>query len=1128
MTDRLQILMVASLDETANAMAHELENAGYEVAYRRVNQTADLEAALAESEWDAVLCEFGGSCLDVEKKLAVVARRRPEIPFLLIGQGSEEPGAVGLLRAGAVDFIPRENPCRLVASIERERRSAEQRRQSRETSAALTAKERQMQLLLDSTAEGICGLDRDGRCIWANQACARMLGHASTEALVGKPFHEQIHGAPLDHHSHPLDDCQIRSAYQRGEALHVEDEHFQRADGSRIHVEWWSHPIRSNGTLLGAVLTFVDISSRVKRDEQVRKLSQAIEQSASSVAITDIHGNLEYVNQRFTQTTGYSAAEVLGKNPRMLKSGKHPPEFYERLWNTIYRGDSWRGEICNRKKNGELYWEATSITPLRGSDGKISHFVAVKEEITAAKQERAVNELLHRIDQTALSGGDLNALMPIICDCLADLFLLPLVWIGMKEEDGSVRIHSRGGLLAAVLDGTNPRWDDTPEGKGLVAEALRTNQVQLLPANGPEHPCCGLVHGAGVRTGMAVPFAVKARVIGAIVMCSDRPAGFSAEIQRHLSGLAVRVSMALERAFDQQQLRLQGVALASAGNAVIITDAEGRIQWVNDSFTHLSGFSLDEARGQTPRLLKSGRHDLPFYQQLWDTILAGKVWRSEVTDRRKDGHVYVVEETITPLCNAAGQITNFVAIQEDVTARKQAEARIEYLSQHDALTGLPNAAVLRTYLPLALAQARRTGQMLGILILDLDRFNVINESLGHRIGDLALEMIAARLQGCVGATDIVARVGGDEFAIVQNNVPNVGATAGLAEKLLAALAEPVVVQGHELHVGGSIGISVFPIDESDPEQLLKNADLAMYQAKREGRNTFQFFSSALNVGTQDRMTLEREMRRALTLNQFRLWYQPQVEVASGKVIGLEALVRWQHPERGLISPATFIAIAEESGLIVPLGDWVLGEACRANQAWQAAGLSKVRVAVNLSALQFKRGGLLDSIREHLRATRLDPRYLELEVTESLIMEDAQAAAQVMEQLHQLGIQIALDDFGTGYSSLSYLKRFPLDKLKIDQSFVRDLDRNTDAALIVRAIIGLGQSLGLQVIAEGVERASQLAFLRDANCLEIQGYYFSPPMPAEKIPTLLRHGILHGKDATVLSVASAGGPARITT
>lgn len=1110
MSEPLRVVIVDSSEENARALAQELQQAGHELICRRVERVAELRSALGEAEWDVILCAFHLPHMDAAAGLAIARESGRDMPFLIVAPASEEGAAVAILRGGAADFIPKENLLRLVPSIEREVGNARQRRERRQAVAALRDKERQFRLLLDSTAEGICGLDSAGRCTWANQACARLLGYDSPEALVGKVFHEQVRSARPDGTPLPPDASRIRRAYQGGEELHIEDEHFRRADGTTFDVEWWSHPIRSNGALLGAVVTFLDISSRIKREAEVRKLSRAIEQSASSVAITDINGNLEYVNRRFTETTGYRPAEVLGENPRLLKSGKHPPEFYHKLWETISGGRSWRGELCNRKKNGELYWEATSITPLHGSDGQITHFVAVKEEITAVKQERAVNELLHRIDLTALSGGELNDLMPIICDCLADLFLLPLVWIVMKEEGGGVTIHSRSGRLANVLDGMRIRWDATPEGEGFVGEALRSNQVQVMPPKDWGQACCGMAGEAGVQTGLAVPFAVKGRVLGAIVMCSDRPGGFSAEIQRHLSDLAIRVSMALERAFDQQQLRLQGAALASAGNAVLITDEEGRIEWANNSFTRLSGFPLEEARGQTPRLLKSGQHDLPFYQDLWNTILAGNVWRGEVTDRHKDGRRYVVEETITPLCNAAGEMTHFVAIQEDITARKEAEARIEYLSQHDPLTGLPNAAVLRTYLPLALDQARRSDRLLAVLILDLDRFNVVNESLGHRIGDLFLQNIAQRLQACVGATDIPARLGGDEFAIIQTNLTQASAAAALAEKLSGMLGQPVIVQGHELQATASIGISIFPVDEADPEQLLKNADLAMYQAKREGRNNYQFFSGAMNAGVQDRVTLERELRRGLALNQFRLWYQPQVDLATGNVVGLEALVRWQHPERGLVSPGTFIPIAEECGLIVPLGNWVLRQACLENKAWQAAGLPPLRVAVNLSAFQFKRGTLLATIEEVLRSTGLDARFLELEVTESAIMQDVSASAEVMNQLHRLGIQVAIDDFGTGYSSLSYLKRFPLDKLKIDQSFVRDLDSNPEDALIVRAIIALGRSLGLQVIAEGVERATQLAFLRAEKCHEIQGYYFSPPVPPEQVAALVAPGHANSK------------------
>ncbi len=435
--------------------------------------------------------------------------------------------------------------------------------------------------------------------------------------------------------------------------------------------------------------------------------------------------------------------------------------------------------------------------------------------------------------------------------------------------------------------------------------------------------------------------------------------------------------------------------------------------------------------------------------------------------------------------------------------RKRADERLAYLAHYDAVTSLPNRALFRDRLTRALARADRNERSVALMFLDLDRFKAINDTLGHDAGDVLLKSVAERLVSGLRRVDTVARLGGDEFAVILEGIRRPEEAATVAQKLLTAMARPFTLDGQEVFVGLSVGIAMYREGGEDAKTLIRNADAAMYRAKEQGRNNFQFYKPEFNIQVLERLALESSLRRALEREAFLLYYQPQVDLASGRIIGMEALLRWQHPERGLMSPAEFIPVAEETGLIVPIGEWVLRQACTQNRAWQAAGLPPVRVAVNLSARQFRQRALAGTIARILNETGLDPQYLELELTESLLMENTQASSSILAELKAMGLQIAIDDFGTGYSSLSYLKRFPIDTLKIDQSFVAEITTDPDNAAIVIAIIALAHSLRLKVIAEGVETEDQLAFLRAQRCHMSQGYLFCRPLPAEALTPWLR-------------------------
>lgn len=556
--------------------------------------------------------------------------------------------------------------------------------------------------------------------------------------------------------------------------------------------------------------------------------------------------------------------------------------------------------------------------------------------------------------------------------------------------------------------------------------------------------------------------------------------------------------MLQERALAQ--LRLSAQVFAESGEAIAVTDVRGAFVSVNRAFTEVTGYSFDEVRGQNPRILQSGRHDSAFYAAMWKKLAETGGWQGEVWNRRKSGEIYPEWLNITAVRDPGGEIKHYVAIFSDITERKAAHARIEYLAHHDPLTGLPNRSLLRERLEQEISRARRTEAHIGVLFLDLDRFKTINDSLGHAVGDRLLREVANRLRTSLRDSDIVCRQGGDEFIVVLPDLKSGTDAAHAARQLIDALHQPVDVGSQVIHTSTSIGIAVFPEDGHTTSALLKAADMAMYHAKESQRGTFSFFTRELNERANERMALDSRLRAAVQQREFHLHFQPQWSLGDGRLTGLEALARW--PCDGeWISPARFIPIAEENGQIVALGAWIMEEACTQAARWRTRGFS-LTVAVNVSPVQVRRDDLAGRVRHVLKKTGLPAEALELEITESLMMGDDPQALSVLAALKELGIKLAIDDFGTGYSNLAYLKRFNVDRLKIDQSFVRDIDRKPEAAAIVNAVIGMGRQLGLNTLAEGVETEAERAALTKAGCDDVQGYLLGRPMPTEAIDALL--------------------------
>lgn len=568
-----------------------------------------------------------------------------------------------------------------------------------------------------------------------------------------------------------------------------------------------------------------------------------------------------------------------------------------------------------------------------------------------------------------------------------------------------------------------------------------------------------------------------------------------------LAGLVGVIIDITERKRHEAALRLSASVFQGSNEGILITDAHSQIISVNQAYQHLTGYSESESLGQNPSMLQSGKHDKFFYQNMWESLLNMGQWRGEIWNRRKNKELFPAWLSISAVKDKYDKITHYIAIFTDITDKKLSEERLYHLSHYDALTDLANRVLFQDRIHQAMKRATRDTESIALLIIDIDHFKAINDAFGHTIGDELLCIVAKRLASLSASIEAAARLGGDEFGILLADLPPnqqaVRTASHFADQILQLLQQPFMLAGQEIFTSGSIGVSIFPQDGDTATSLLKNADAALYKAKEQGRNNYQFFALEMNIAAHKRLTMQNSLRRAVERDEFLLHYQPQINPYTKEIIGVEALIRWKHPEMGMVSPVEFIPLAEDTGLIIPIGDWVLFEACQQNKYWQDAGYPKISMAVNLSIRQFFHEDLIQNVKNALSESGLEPQYLELEITESLAMTSIDKALETLDGLKQLGVKIAIDDFGTGHSSLNYLKQFAVDTLKIDASFITDIATPRGAAL-VSIITDLAHILDMQVVAEGVQIPEQLEFLCNNKCDIVQGYLFYPPISHSEI------------------------------
>lgn len=848
-------------------------------------------------------------------------------------------------------------------------------------------------------------------------------------------------------------------------------------------------------------------------EEKYRTILANIEDGYYEV---DLQGRLVFFNDAFSRMLGYDRHELLGRSNREFmppSAARSVHQIFKEVYLTGEPVRSFAWEMV--RKDGRLMSGEGSISLVTDSHGEAIGFRGILRDITERKREEQLLALEHAVTRSLAEADNtrkiLQAVMRIVCESeqwesagyfvpedAADSMRLAIGWTSSRNQTATTNYYQgkigtvipAGGLLTEVLQSGKPLW---------IADATRDTRAKWRQRLAP----------TGEHAVLAFPVRSDGKVIGVFGFASRAIREPDQRLLKTIAVIGDQVGQFLQRKQAEQGLRESEARFRS------LTELSSDWYWEQDAefrFTRLEGRHTvggESLEGENCLGRRRWETGLEIESEGgWDAhralLAAQRPFRDLVLQRTlADGTQRYISVSGEPVFDSEGEFIGYRGIGRDVTESKHAEERIRYLATHDSLTGLPNRMLFSQMLNLAISAARRHGNGFAMMFIDLDRFKLVNDSLGHTAGDNLLRIIAARLKQAVRANDIVARLGGDEFVVLAQDADNECPAVAVARKILAAIVEPVVVLGQECQVSASIGICLYPKQATDESSLMKNADIAMYKAKEAGKNTFQFYTPDAQMLTVGRLALESDLRMALERQELVLHYQAKLDLKTTRITGVEALLRWQHPELGLLPPGEFIPLAEETGLIVPIGRWVLNTACQQNMAWQQQGLPAVVVAVNLSPRQFADEHLLEDIDKALQASGMPPELLELELTESTVMKNPERAASLLTALKRMGVRIAMDDFGVGYSSLAQLKGFPVDTIKVDRSFIRNLPGSMEDRAITEAIIAMAKTLSLAVVAEGVETAEQEAFLRDIACDAWQGFHFSRPVEAEAFAALLR-------------------------
>ncbi len=991
----------------------------------------------------------------VEDGLEVLAEEPEAVPLILV----RPDGRVIEVELRAHLLNPGEDAA-MVAILARDITE-----RTRATETLLRSEERYrrlVELALDFTC--VC---TGGEVTFLNAAGLRLLG-AEASDVKGRKLADFVQAdyRPL------FEELDVLAAEERPVPMKL-----RRLDGGTVDVELKVMPLGAAAERL-FMIEARDVSDHKRAAERLREREQRLQGIMDSVGegivVADERGLIQSFNPTAQRIFGYAAREAIGRNLAMLMP-QPIGDGHDRMMSDYLRSGVGKvlgigREMEGRRKDGSVFPIELNVTELKR--GRERLFIGIIRDITERKRHeealrRARDELEARVRERTRelerlsretgqilnsAGEGIIGLDPSLTVTFANPAAAQTFGVGVGELVG-VDL----GELMALAPG------DTDLGSG---------QTMFLRRDGGSFP----------GEFASAPIEEDGRQVGRVMVFRD----------------------ITERRRNEAKLRLAATVFERATEAIVVLDAEHRVTAVNPAFSDITGYAAEEVVGKPPTFFTSGQCEADVIDAMWQTVHETGRWGGELWNLRKNGERYAERLAITAIRDSAGVATQYVILCSDVTQRKLDEERIRYQANYDALTGLPNRTLFVDRLQQAVATAARADQMVGLMFIDLDGFKLVNDTLGHDMGDALLKEAGNRLLGCVRSADTVARLGGDEFTVIMPDLRDIRNASIVAQRIIESLRQPFELGGREAFVSASIGITSFPGDADDTASLLKNADAAMYRAKEQGKANYQFYTQDLNVEVNERLVIKNGLSKALEREEFTLYYQPKISVQNGAITGVEALLRWRNPELGMVSPVKFIPVMEETGLIGPVGEWAIEVACLQHKAWAETGF-RLRVAVNLSVRQLREPGLAKTVERLLTRTGVDPSGLELEITESMIMKDTENAVAVLRELHEMGIHLAMDDFGTGYSSLSYLKRFPLHTIKIDRSFVRDIATNTDDHEIIKTIISMGHSLRRRIVAEGVETEEQLAILRRLRCDEMQGYLVSPPVPAAEVSRLLNQG-----------------------
>ena len=899
----------------------------------------------------------------------------------------------------------------------------------------------------------------------------------------------------------------------------------RKRDGTLIDVEVSSHPLDYNGRDAELVLAY-DMTERLAMEQRLVESDHftrsTLDTLTLNIAVLDEEGTIVATNHSWREfsrtqggalTTTASGANYLEVCRSSAQQGDRDAALVVARLEEILAGKSehFSHEYpCHSPT--EQRWFVVHVTRFP-RNGQLRIVVAHENVSDRKKAELELHKLnryyaaLSHMNSTIIRTREPQEILDAVCHIAVEFGELELVWVGHLENGTDIVPMARDGGACGFLDGFSFSTDpERPEGRTPCGTAVRqgvTIVVDNYDSDSRTAPCHGAAKSWNIRSALICPIIRRGGIWGEIAFYANQPSYFSADLVHLLEELTADLAFSLDileieqsRAEAQKQLLLNARVMESSHEGIFITDSENRITMVNRAICEITGYSDQELMGSNPRMLKSGQQDEEFYQHMWTQLLDTGRWEGELWDQRKNGEVFPAGLAITRVEDKDSGSVQHIAIYRDNTERKAYESRIEHLASHDHLTDLPNRTLLDDRIAMAIALAERQNRPLALLFIDLDRFKLINDTLGHPVGDLLLQEMASRICAVLRSSDTVSRVGGDEFVVLLSDMVSPEYAALVAEKIIREVSRPCQLEGHQMVVTASIGIAIYPDNGRDAAELTKLADIAMMAAKRGGQNRYHFYSGEMGEDAIEYLELLNDLRGAVSREEIFIAYQPQCDLQNqGRVIGMEALARWRHPRHGLVPPGRFIPIAEDSGLIIEIGTWILAQACRQANHWRQQGIVDVPVSVNVSALQFRQPDFVATVAKVLEGTGLPASRLELEVTESLLMTGTDQALEKLNALHRIGVGLAIDDFGTGYSSLSYLRQFPAQRLKIDKSFINDLPHDPDATAIARAIVSLGSTLGMKVIAEGVETGDQAEFLNSIWCNEGQGYLYSKPLAA---------------------------------